>query len=123
MKDRLSIYGECCDEDELSMWIYSNEAYQKNALAYSFKDLYPLVIQKRDGTIIVRFSVNQMLSYYSESGEPLMNHVKNTPQVLLAKEYNVLDKAYRLSNSDCFIMGNTNGRHNKLVRLKNVHRL
>ena len=123
MKDRLSIYGECCDEDGLSMWIYSNEAYQKNALAYSFKDLYPLAIQKRDGTIIVRFSVNQMLSYYSGSGIPLVNHVKNTPQVLLAKEYNTLDRAYKLANSDYLIIGNTNGRYNKLVRLKNVHRI
>lgn len=125
MRDSLSHYSEYCDGDPISMYVYSAKTRRRNALAYSFKRLVGLKIQKSptDPSIVTRFSVNQPLSYYSECGGTLITYVKNNTQGFVIKQYNELDEAYHFMLLDRFITNNNCRHHEKLVRLKNVHRL
>lgn len=122
---RLSDYSEFYDEDMLSAYEYSAKNSYEYGLKSLFKYLRNMKIKKSstDPTIVVSFTVIQMLSYYSECEESLINYVKNDKEVFDIQQTNLLNQAFYLANNTIFITNNNCRRYKKLARLKNVHRI
>ena len=125
MIDSLSLYSEFYDEDMLSSYEYLLKNPYKEALIHSFKNLTEMKIQRNDtdSTIVERFSVNYMLSDYSECEEPLINYVNTRGKIFIDNRNNILETAYHLAHSDYFNRNINYDRYKKLARLKNVHRI